>query len=915
MLAVEDLVHEQPDILLVEDNDDDAELVQAIYRKHNVNATMLRLRNGREALDHLLPTSSAAHAMGATPKIVLMDINLPKVDGISVLKRLRAQHRTERMPVVVFTSSASDYKAFEAYRLGITSYIRKGSSFAQFEEAILEMNLFLREYKVLIVDDNRDDAEMICHELKTSTLKCICTMASNKKEYIAALETFKPDIVFCDFDLQPRFDAIQAVRILRQSNLRIPFVLVTGKLDEDLASACLSEGMDDYLLKGSPKRFPVALINALRKWQSERALKEKEQQLSLIYNATGDAMWLMEVEGKGRYRIISVNRAYTKYKGLAPDQVIGKFMEDVLPAASQDAARRHFEQVLSTGKALSFTHSVDMPAGSRTAQMTLTPIYDEGHRTLILGTAIDLTERKNAEEILRRSNEQFRLLAENTSDLVALHDPEGAYIYVSPSSKRILGYEPPELIGLSPYTIMHSDDQERVRLGIHAQSRSGEPHQKAEYRLRHKNGEYIWLESIAVPIFDTAGREVVTIQSTSRDISDRKRAEEEIANRSEHLQRIMDVSVDVICTANAGGEFVSISASCEKLWGYKPAELVGKPFLDYVFEEDVPKTLQVAEEIVAGKFVTNFENRYKHRTGTLIPMAWSSRWDERSQLMYAVARDVTESKQSEAALKSYSADLEEQVKSRTHTLEDAVRELEKTKEELHKALQEEKTLNELKSRFVSMASHEFRTPLTSILSFAALARRYAELGDQEQGIRQAGKIKNLVHHLTTLLDDFLSLSKLEEGKLSVNPETFDIQAFIGSAIEEMGGLRRPGQVLTYRHTGSVNAHLDPKLFRHILLNLLSNAIKYSADDGTIEVLSDVRKSSIKVSVKDNGIGIPKKDERHMFERFFRASNVAHIQGTGLGLSIVRRYVDLMRGTLTFKSEENQGTEFYLNFQQ
>ena len=277
--------------------------------------------------------------------------------------------------------------------------------------------------------------------------------------------------------------------------------------------------------------------------------------------------------------------------------------------------------------------------------------------------------------------------------------------------------------------------------------------------------------------------------------------------------------------------------------------------------------------------------------------------------MIAFIVDISVRKQSEESFKNYYDDLEKQVKNRTLILEEAIGELEKTRKELNQALDKEKELNELKSRFVSIASHEFRTPLTTMLSSLSLISRYGDQGDRENQQRHIGKIKTSIHHLTDILDDFLSVSKLEEGKVEHMPEEIDLRTFVSNIINEVRILKGKRQVITQEFAGHDHAVVDKKLLRHILLNLITNAIKFSPNGGAIEVRTEVNGKSIRMSVRDEGIGISKEDQKHLFERFFRADNAMHIQGTGLGLNIVAKYTELMNGSIELESEENKGTTF------
>ena len=231
-------------------------------------------------------------------------------------------------------------------------------------------------------------------------------------------------------------------------------------------------------------------------------------------------------------------------------------------------------------------------------------------------------------------------------------------------------------------------------------------------------------------------------------------------------------------------------------------------------------------------------------------------------------------------------------------------------QETRKALEKEKELSELKSRFVSMASHEFRTPLSTILSSVSLIGRYAESTDQPKREKHVNRIKSAVRNLTGILNDFLSLSKLEEGKVDNKPEPFLIQELCEDVIDEMQGLLKPGQYFFLSTPPEpVEVTLDRRLIRNILFNLFSNAMKYSSDGKPINCICRVEDGLLLLEVRDEGIGIPEADQAHLFTRFFRAANSTNIQGTGLGLNIVKRYVELMDGSVTFASELGVGTTF------
>ncbi len=382
----------------------------------------------------------------------------------------------------------------------------------------------------------------------------------------------------------------------------------------------------------------------------------------------------------------------------------------------------------------------------------------------------------------------------------------------------------------------------------------------------------------------------------------------------EGIEALFLYATEGILVTNDKGEITRINPSGAKLFGYTENELMGQKI-----ETLVPRRLMEKHVGQRDKFHDNPHARSMgagmnlfglKKDGTEFPVeiSLSPYAPPSGKYVIAFIIDISVRKQAEEKLKSYSSELERQVKNRTMILEEAVEELEKTKKELNGALEKEKELNEMKSRFVSMASHEFRTPLTTMMSSLSLVTLYAEKNDKQNQDKHVGKIKTSINNLTDILNDFLSVSKLEEGNLENSPELLDLKSFISDTVAEMQMVANTHKI-NHVHIGKENASLDKKILKNILFNLLSNAIKFSPEGKSIEVTSEVKNTSVKISVKDNGIGISKEDQKNLFERFFRGHNATHIQGTGLGLNIVARYAELMNGSIDFTSEENQGTTF------
>lgn len=245
------------------------------------------------------------------------------------------------------------------------------------------------------------------------------------------------------------------------------------------------------------------------------------------------------------------------------------------------------------------------------------------------------------------------------------------------------------------------------------------------------------------------------------------------------------------------------------------------------------------------------------------------------------------------------------------------------KETAQDKLEEEGELSDLKSRFLSIASHEFRTPLAGIVSSINLITRYLEADqgtwsqfrNREKVVNHIKKVNESVKNLTTILDRFLALGNIEQGEIPLRMTRFNIERALKTQSKQFQELCKPGQNITYRHKGGeTSVYLDKNLLKNIMNNLFSNAIRFSEENAEIKLYTEVIGNEISIELSDEGIGIPKADQNNIFRRFYRAKNALAFQdGTGLGLSIVKKYVDLMNGNISFDSEENTGTTFYITF--
>lgn len=408
----------------------------------------------------------------------------------------------------------------------------------------------------------------------------------------------------------------------------------------------------------------------------------------------------------------------------------------------------------------------------------------------------------------------------------------------------------------------------------------------------------------------------------------------ELLNEKEKFDALFQhVSLGILIV-NQSGEIILLNNFLLKQFGYEDAsELKGKKI-----EVLIPQRFHQNHVGYRENYANSPQTRpmglgmdlfgiKKNRSEFNVEVSLSTYKSHDAVFIIAFINDITRRKQIESEvlqqkkeleavnlkIEKLNDELEQKVVLRTSQLEQAMKELEQSKDELAQALDKEKELSDLKSRFVSMASHEFRTPLSTILSSASLVAKYTQTEEQDKRDRHIQRIKSSVNNLTDILNEFLSIGKIEDGKIATHYSLFNVKELIGNICSEMQGIAKKTQTIVYQHEGKTDVFLDITLLRNIFMNLLSNAIKFSQPDGKIEVKSSVIKDYIIFEVKDYGMGISLEDQKHLFERFFRAKNATNIQGTGLGLHIVGKYVELMNGEITYESKLEKGTLFTITF--
>ncbi len=491
-------------------------------------------------------------------------------------------------------------------------------------------------------------------------------------------------------------------------------------------------------------------------------------------------------------------------------------------------------------------------------------------------------------------NEISNLLFASAAEGLVVANAGGIIQIINPRVEEMFGYTRDELIG-QPVELLMPMEFRKKHVG-HRQRYNAHPTKRAmgiglDLVAERKDGSNFPIE-ISLNHFQHHGH--MMVMALISDVTERKKAdqalkqlnlelEQMVAERTKDLRESQKLH-SIISRNFPNGtinvfdrdlNYIFIEGMEMYRIGIDSSRLVGTSYLERldpeIRDEIKDKLLQVFE----GEN-SNFEIIFKGRTYMINAVALPDENGNIDQIL-VVEQNIT-------ALKKAQSDIKE-------------------------SLEKERQLSELKSRFVSMASHEFRTPLTTVLSSLSLLKKYIERdGDKEKQFKHISRMRSSVHHLTSILNDFLSIDKLEEGKVEVNLQEIDIAAFLKEITEDVEGMTKDGQTILCNFTGSGIITSDKGIIRNIMHNLLSNAIKYSPENTTITLTGKLKGEQLELVVKDQGMGIPQSEQQHLFERFFRAKNALNIEGTGLGLSIIKKYVDLLGGSINLESVEGKGTE-------
>ncbi len=647
---------------------------------------------------------------------------------------------------------------------------------------------------------------------------------------------------------------------------------------------------------------------------AEQKLRDSEEKNRAILSALPDVMAIHDSYGY----VIEISSPNEPYVTRPKEELKDEKINNLFSKEIGGKLRTIFSKVLRTQQMETIEVSASVINGMVDYECRIVPLS----KNRILTICRNISETKAIQNTLNLRNRALE--AAGNGIIIADAQQHGLpIIYSNSAFTRMSGYGQSEILGRNCRFLQNDDrDQEEIKtLAIAIQK--GDPC-RVTLRNYRKDGSLFWNELTITPLYDEdqqlthfigVQNDVTEIQNTKKQLQAyADKLETKVVERTKEIeatvQKLVETNLNLedqvqvtklaekkaqrsqdqfaaiaknfpkglIVVFNTDFELVFVEGAELKQVNLKKIDFEGKHVDDIpIFSERQSK--RIKEDVLKttqGQSLS-FEVEFQHNNYAVNSAPMRSDIDDIDLALF-VYSNITEQK--------------------------------RIQEELAKALKAEQELNELKSRFISMASHEFRTPLSAILSSAILIGKQNEPGKEERREKHVARIRTHVKHLVVILNDFLSLSKLEEGMVQANPQNFELIQFCKILVDEMESTKKDGQTIQFKYAAvEIEVFLDSKLLSHILINLISNALKYSNDGQEVVLQLKQEGKMVVFNITDKGIGIPEQEQENLFDRFFRATNATNIEGTGLGLNIVKQYAELMQGSVSFESKKGKGSTF------
>lgn len=682
------------------------------------------------------------------------------------------------------------------------------------------------------------------------------------KRYVEVIyERYRHDI--------ERYYKVQALRQELVTYREVPIVKKNGEL------LWLGQNVQLLIENGSPVGFQAVARDITLQ---HRAESERDR----VFDMSLDLLCVTDTKGF----ILRVNSAWEQVLGFHESKLLSEPFLNFVHPDDRSKTEERFREVISGKQLVGFeTRFVTKEGSPRWIEWSAATDEAEG---IIYAAGRDVTERKRSDDEIRRSEARYRILAENATDVISRQTPDGIYLYVSPACKRILGYDPEELIGRSAFDLFHPDDFVKAQV-TRAKTQDQPETTTLLYRIRTKEGAYLWFETTSRTVKDPKCGRVKEVVSVSRDITFRKSIEQNLMESEQRLQQIIETVQEGITLSDKNGQFEIFNSAMEHLTGYTMAEANGSgdfSRLLYPDENDRQHALDGLKALLESGRSTELETTIQTKRGELRTLLVSTAIVSfRNETMFLSAyRDITERKKAEEELKA----AKEVAEAATRT----------------------------KSEFLAVMSHEIRTPMNSVIGMTDLLS-HTMLTDEQRDF--VDTIRNSGESLLTIINDILDFSKIESGKIDLEERPCEPRTCIEAVLDLLTPKAlQKGIDLLYWVDPKVPHYIvgDEHRLRQILINLVGNAVKFT-ERGEVFVSADIswkldEQLELKFSVRDTGVGIPGDKIDRLFKAFSQVdtSTTRKFGGTGLGLAISMRLTQLMGGKIWAESELGNGSTFF-----
>ncbi len=795
---------------------------------------------------------------------------------------------------------------------------------------------------IMIVEDDGGTRRTLCGILEDAGYEVI-----EVERATDALKTIREnscDLVITDIRL-PDASGMEIVSEVRRIKPEAVVMIITGYASVETATEAVRQGAYAYFIKPvNPDELTIDIANALRQQRlvlenkrllddfqrlnelllkaneelqeevaerrlAEEALRESEERYRGLINNIQVGIFRSTPEPEGR--LLGVNPAMERIYGYSRDELLKMEVSDLYVHPEDRVALTR--ELLSVGQVKKEFLQRRKDGREIVASTTITGVRDEkGDVVYFDGIAEDITERKQVEEALRETQKKFRALVETTSDFIWEMNLDGIYTYCSPQMEKLWGFKPGEMVGKTPFDLLPTEqDREQAVKAFSAILESGAPFANLEAPSFDGTGQIRFLEISGVPFSDTNG-EIAGYRGITRDITERKQAEEALRESEEKYRTLVENATDFIYMIDTDDRILSLNQSAARLLGKEAGELIGSKVFDIFppemaawFSKEFRLTFKTGKTIMA-EAKLNVGGKEIWASTSLSPIRNES--NEIVAVM-GVTRDITEQKRMERELQEKNEQLDEQ----NEELRVQSEELIAQQQELVERTEEVARANQLKSEFLANMSHELRTPLNTIIGFSQLmidgvpGKINAEQGQCLSDVLESSQ------HLLNLINEVLDLSKIESTRTKLKQESVVLAELVTPLTRSMMPILRPKkQSLNVEiEEGLPPVYADKGKLGQVLRNLVTNSSKFTPAGGELRIKATSDDGWCRLSIIDNGVGIKKEDQERIFEPFCQLdyTPVDGKAGTGLGLAVVRQIVEKHGGEVWVEGEYGKGSQF------